>query len=109
MKILEKADETKNQKVYVSSFETSQKQLLELVEKTTGEKWKVENVSSKDLRADGLKKLQTGDLSGIVALLQSAIAGEAELVDHRPLGLWNEKLGLVKEDFEESFKIAFSG
>lgn len=109
IKVLEHAEETKNQYVYISSFETSQKEILEKAEKITGEKWKVENVSSKALREDGHKKIQAGDFSGIASLIQSAMASDEGLADHRPFGLWNEKLGLEKEDFEGTIKAWLSG
>ncbi|KAF1966260.1 isoflavone reductase family protein-like protein CipA [Bimuria novae-zelandiae CBS 107.79] len=108
VKILEHAEETKNQDVFVSSFETSQKELLEKAEKITGEKWKVEELSSKALREEGLKKVQAGDFSGVVPLLQAAVSGEEALADHSAY-LWNEKLGLPKEDLEESIKAGLSG
>ncbi|KAF2446912.1 NAD(P)-binding protein [Karstenula rhodostoma CBS 690.94] len=109
VKALERAEETKNKFVYVSSFETSQKELLEKAEKLTGEKYKVEHLESKQLREDGLNKVKAGDFSGFVPLLQAAVAGKAGLGDHRPFGLWNEKLGLEKEDFDESIKAGLSG
>lgn len=109
VKVLEHAEETKNQVVYVSSFEVSQKDILEKVEKLTGEKYQVEHAESKQLRLDGLDKVNKGDFSGFVPLIQAAIAGKAGLGDHRPFGLWNEKLGLQKEDFDESIKAGLSG
>ena len=93
----------------VSSFETSQNVLLEKAEKITGEKWTVENVSSKEWRAAGFKKLEENDHSGIFNLIQAVVLGDEGLADHRPFGLWNDKLGLEKEDFDESVKAGFSG
>lgn len=93
----------------VSSFETSQNVLLEKAEKITGDKWKVNNVSSKEWQAAGYKKLEANDHSGIYNLIQAVVLGEGDLADHRPFGLWNDKLGLEKEDFDESVKAGFSG
>jgi hypothetical protein len=109
VKVLELAEETKNQYVYVSSFETTQKELLEKAEKLTGEKYKVEHITSKQLRENGHNKIKAGDFSGIMPLIQAAVSGEGALGDHRPFGLWNEKLGLEKEDFDESIKAGLSG
>ncbi|KAJ4356016.1 uncharacterized protein N0V89_004042 [Didymosphaeria variabile] len=109
VKVLEQAEETKNQYVYVSSFETSQKELLEKAEKITGEKYKVEHLDSTELRAEGLNKIKAGDFSGFVPLIQAAVSGKAGLGDHRPCGLWNERLGLQKEDFDGSIKAGLSG
>jgi hypothetical protein len=109
VKVLELAEETKNQYIYVSSFQTTQKELLEKAEKLTGEKFRVEHVTSKQLRENGYNKIKEGDFSGIMPLIQAAVAGEAGLGDHTPFGLWNEKLGLQKEDFDESIKAGLSG
>lgn len=109
VKVLEHAEETKNQVVFVSSFETSQKELLEKAEKLTGEKFKVEHVTSKDLRAAGYKKIEAKDFSGILELIQASVSGEDSVADHRPFGLWNEKLGLEKEDLDEALKAGLSG
>ncbi|KAF2636539.1 isoflavone reductase family protein-like protein CipA [Massarina eburnea CBS 473.64] len=109
IKVLEKAEETKNKYIYVSSFETTQNDLLAEVEKITGEKWTVTQVKSADLFKEGGEKLAKGDFSGIPALLQGNIFGEEELSDSTVQGLWNEKLGLEKESFEESIKAGLAG
>lgn len=95
--------------VYVSSFETSLKELVEKAEKFTGAKYQVEHLESTQLREQGLNQIKSGDYSGAVPLLRAAFSGKAGLGDHRPLGLWNEKLGLKKEDFDESIKAGLSG
>lgn len=109
VRVLEKANETKNQIVYVSSFVVTQKELWEKAEQLTGEKYKVEQISSDELRAEGQRKVQAGDFSGMVSLIQAAVSGKAGLGDHRPFGLWNEKLGLPEEDLDESIKAGLSG
>jgi len=109
VRVLENPDLTKNQYVFVSSFETSQKELLEVAEKVTGEKWKVEDVSGKGLLESGGAKLQKGDFSGVGDLIKGSAFGKAGLGNLKPEGLWNEKLGLPKEDLEESVKAALAG
>ncbi|KAF2116826.1 isoflavone reductase family protein-like protein CipA [Lophiotrema nucula] len=109
IKILQKPEETKNTYVYVSSFETTQRDILAAVEKITGDKYTTENASSKDLEKDGKEKLAKGDFSSIPILIKSAAFGEQNLGDSTPEGLWNEKLGLQKESFEDSIKAAISG
>jgi hypothetical protein len=109
VRILEKPDLTKNKYVFVSSFETSQNDILATIEKITGEKWTVKNANSKDMRKEGLEKLGKGDMSGVVALIQAGISGAEGFGDNRPEGSWNEKLGLEQEDFEKSIKGALNG
>ena len=108
-KILQHPQETKNRYVAVSSFETSQKEILNAVEKLTGEKWAVNHLSSADLNAVGKEKLAKGDHSGMLECIQSATFGDHGYGDLRHAGLWNEKLGLEKEGFEESVKAALQG
>ncbi|KAF2829975.1 isoflavone reductase family protein [Ophiobolus disseminans] len=110
IKALEKADVSKNQYVFVSGFQTSQKEILEVAEKVTGEKWNVTHGSGKALIEEGQAKLQKGDFSGILNLIQGATfeAGE-QLGDLSPEGLWNEKLGLPKDDLEKTIRAALEG
>lgn len=98
---LEHASETKNQYVTISSFAKTEKEILAAVEKVTGDKYEVTDVKSDDLIAQGRGKLQKGDFSGIADLIKAVAFGE--LGDLRS-ELWNEKLGLPEEDFEEVVK-----
>ncbi|KAF2017190.1 NAD(P)-binding protein [Aaosphaeria arxii CBS 175.79] len=110
VKSLENADLTKNQIVYVSSFQTSQVEILSTVEKLTGEKWTVKHITSKELFAIGHKKLSQGDKkAGTSALIKAAEFSSENLGDHASEGLWNEKLGLKKESFEEAIKAGLAG
>ncbi|OCL12347.1 isoflavone reductase family protein-like protein CipA [Glonium stellatum] len=107
--ILSHPAETSNKYIYVSSFNTSQREVLEVVEKISGQKWTVKNVNSKELIADATKRFQAGDFSAIPDLIRGVAFGEQGLGDSRPLGLWNERLGLKQEDFEQSIKGALEG
>jgi hypothetical protein len=107
VKVLEKSELTKNQYVFVSSFETSQKQILEGAEKITGEKWTVaNNITGKGLLEEGLAKIQKNDFSGAYDMIKGQSFGKGSLDNLQAEGLWNEKLGLEKDDFEESLKAA---
>ncbi|CAO2651073.1 Nn.00g093700.m01.CDS01 [Neocucurbitaria sp. VM-36] len=105
VKSLEKADLTKNQYVYISSFRTTQREILAVAEKVTGSKWTVTNVDVKEYIKQAQAKLEKGDFSGIPALIVGATYGvENELGDFSSEGLWNEKLGLPKENLEDTIK-----
>lgn len=107
IKVLEKADLTRNQYVWVNSFQTSQQDILKTVEKITGTQWTVEKQSTKKLIEEGRAKLQRQDFSAVGDLIQAMIFGaEDYLCDISGQGLWNEKLGLPKEDFEATLKSA---
>ncbi|USP81228.1 hypothetical protein yc1106_08502 [Curvularia clavata] len=108
VKVLEHAEETKNQYVYISGFQTTQKEILAVAEKVTGTKWTVKNVDVKDHIEKGHAALSKGDFSGIPALLQGVTFSKEQLGDLSPHGLWNDKLGIPKEDFEESVRAALA-
>ncbi|KAF2036092.1 NAD(P)-binding protein [Setomelanomma holmii] len=110
VKALENAEATKNQYVFVSGLQTSQKQILEVAEKITGDKWTVTNATAKNTIEQGRAKIAKGDYSGIGNLIVGATFGTDEpLGDLSPAGLWNEKLGLKEIDLETSVKAAFAG
>ncbi|KAH7252815.1 isoflavone reductase family protein [Fusarium tricinctum] len=102
--MVEHADETKNQYVYISSFHISQKDILDMVEKVNGQKWTVKHITSEELIAQGKKRLAEGDSMGATDLVGGGALGKQALGDSRPWGLWDEKLGLQKEDLEQSVK-----
>lgn len=110
IKSLEKPDLTKNQAVLIAGHTTSQSEILAVVEKLTGEKWTVKNVSTKELGDEGQAKLEKGDFSAIPQLIQYGIFNAEENAgDNSKFGLWNEKIGLEKESFEDTIKTALLG
>ncbi|OCK82932.1 isoflavone reductase [Lepidopterella palustris CBS 459.81] len=100
---------TSNQYVYVSSFTVTQRDILSVIEKVDGEKWTVKNVESKQLIEDGNRRLKEGDFTAITDLIRAAAFGEQGLGDNRPSGLWNEKLGLEREELEETVRSVLGG
>lgn len=106
---LEKAEETKNQYVYVSEFQTSQNELLKHAEKVTGVKFTVKKTTSKEHIALGNKLLSEGNHAGVGPLIQALTFGDEGLGDLSKNNLWNEKLGLETESIEDSIKAGFAG
>lgn len=101
---------TKNQYVYVRSFTTTQNEVLAAAEKASGEKWTVNHIDAKKHIEEGNQKIAKHDYSGVVNLLQGiTYSDELNLGDFSYAGLWNEKLGLPKEDLEEEVKKALVG
>jgi hypothetical protein len=109
--ILQHPDETANKYVYVSSATLAQRDILSLLEKATGESWKTNHATVKDLHSGSLEKLKNNDFAGVFGLLQVVNFGEEGLGDHRksPGGLWNERLGLTEEDPEEVINSVLKG
>lgn len=106
--MLEHADATKNQYVYISSFHISQRDILDVVEKVDGQKWTVKHITSEDLIAQGNQRIAEGDLMGATDLVGGAALGKQALGDSRPWGLWDEKLGLEKDDLEQAVEEVLS-
>jgi uncharacterized protein YbjT (DUF2867 family) len=109
VKTLEKASETKNKYIYISSFQTSQAEILATLEKLTGEKYEVENKGSAESVAEGAEKVSKGDYSGVVDQIKGTALGDHNYGDYTSEGLWNDKLGLPKESFEGSIKAVLAG
>lgn len=102
--ILSHATETVNELVFVESFTTTQLEVLAAIEKVTGEKWKVVDKQSEDIRAEGFKAMGEGNiLEGGASIITAAVLGKEALEDHSNVegGIWNDRLGLPKEVVEE--------
>lgn len=103
----EHVQETKNTTVYVASHTTTQNKILAGFEKITGDKWKVEHVDSAALLEESTNKLKAGNfgLDVIYSLIQTIAFGKGlgNLGEHSTK-VWNQKLGLREEDFENDLK-----
>lgn len=97
-------EESANKYVFVESFTITQNEVLKTLEKVSDAKWTVEPVDAEARRTEALEKLGKGDFSGVGTLIQAVILSKEGLSDLRPVGLWNDKLGLRKENLEEEVK-----
>lgn len=98
---LKRPDIIKNQYVYVNSFTVTQNQVVQALEKATGDKFAVSHDSVENLRAGGHKQLQEGNFLGTLALIASTFYGKFGVADYSiTKGLWDEKLGLAQEDLD---------
>ena len=100
----------RNKFVYVSSFNISQKDMLDSVMRVTGassKDWKVNYEPVKERYKSGVEEFQKGNMLGFAKLLYSRsfypdMSGNYEATK----GLHNDILGLPKEDLDEYTKIA---
>jgi hypothetical protein len=76
------------------------------LEKLTGKTWERTQVSSKEVLAPAQEKLSKGDYSAVPTLILYGVYGDHGWGDNRQIsgGLWNDKLGLPKDDLETSLK-----
>ena len=102
-------EQTKNTYIYINSFTITQNQVLAILEELTGDKFTVSHETKVDLARKGLEafkhatsaeKSREGDyISGSLELITAAIYGNGGLNEFsKTKGLWNERLGLPKED-----------
>jgi NAD(P)-dependent dehydrogenase (short-subunit alcohol dehydrogenase family) len=118
---------TKNEFVYVNSFTVTQNRVLAALEKVSGEEFKVERAGVAELSKRSLERLKSPDSSVVKAgdlydrafpiahfgAIVAAIYGHGGFDNYsKTRGLWNEKLGLPKEDLDatltkilEEFKV----
>ncbi|CZR58425.1 related to 2`-hydroxyisoflavone reductase [Phialocephala subalpina] len=100
----EHLEETKNQYVYVNSFTTTQNAVLKVLEKITGEKFEVEHKTVEETYRMGLEQLRSGGL-GPVSVITAVLYGKGGVNNFsKSRGLWNERLGLLREDLEECLR-----
>lgn len=87
---------TANKYIYIATHVCTQHTLLSVLEKVTGEPWKVERQHQKQVINKYKEKLLGGDLTAQLPLVKVAGWGTGGLGDFRDMegGLWNEKVGL---------------
>lgn len=100
----------RNRSVYVSSFNVSQREMLESVMRVTGtkvEEWKIGYEPSMERYQVGVEAMRKGNLWGFAQLMYTRVFyqdGSGEFEASR--GLLNEVLGLPKEEMDDFTKVA---
>ena len=95
-------EKTANKYLYINSFTVSQNQVLESLEKATGEKWDVTRIDGEDRKAVGLDKAAKGEMVGLLMLTQYATFTDGyggNYAQYRENA--NELLGVPKVDLDE--------
>jgi hypothetical protein len=107
--ILRHPTKTANQYLSIASFNTTQNDILRVLEaKTGGTKWTVQNTSSAELERQGDRKRDAGELNIIEYLqLYTFTDGAGHSLEDEQSA--NELLGLEKEDIETSVEGLLQG
>lgn len=105
--VLLNPDKTANKYIYTSSFEVTQNEILQSLEKQTtgGQPWKVHPVTSEDQIKSGREAMAKGDFVGTGKLaLAASYAGTygGNFMEEGKLA--NEELGIPREDLDEVVK-----
>jgi len=101
-----------NKLVYLSSFEVTQRELLDSVQRATGTSDADWSIDSKDVRErteEGKAKLAGGDHMGMVDLLYSALMTKGIGEGYKGKELANEALGLPTEELDVVVKQVVDG
>ena len=99
----------RNKPLYISSFFVSQRDMLDSIQKVSGETdkdWTIKYETSADRWKRGMDLLKNGDRTGFATAMYSRTFFPNGDADFRSKGLANEALGLPKEDMEEASKRA---
>ena len=100
----------RNKFVYTSSFTVHQKEMFDSILRVTGTSandWKATYAPVKEVYADGIKELQSGNRAGFVrAMYSRSFFPDGFGNFEASYGLDNDKLGLPKEDMDEFTKVA---
>ncbi|KAF2094362.1 hypothetical protein NA57DRAFT_17795, partial [Rhizodiscina lignyota] len=98
---------TTNKYIYIASYTTTQNDILAKLQKLTDDHWRMEREHSQQVLAKHSELYhKVAEKMPVVPLLNRAGTHEAAFGDIRKVegGLWNEKLGLPKDDLEEDLK-----
>jgi putative NADH-flavin reductase len=114
--ILEHADETANQYVYVNSFTTTQNKMLKAFEELSGEKFQVTHATMEEHNKAAQEKMASDPDHGSVYGQGAFMAICLIMINYLNLceysknkGLWNKRLGLPEEKMEDTVKAVLSG
>ncbi|KAF5675771.1 hypothetical protein FHETE_2374 [Fusarium heterosporum] len=109
--VLEHPEETRNRYLYIYSVVTTQNEILQSLEKASGEKWTVNATTTDQQVAEAKEKLGAGDFSGGYILVRATTYGNthglrANYAEEKDLA--NGFLGFDTESVEETVKRVIS-
>lgn len=102
--MLEQAQETKNQYVFISSSSVSTQEIFQVVNAIDDHEWTIKHFKAEDIFAQGQRRVANGDFAGIKDVTRSVAFGEAAVVDLRPNGLWDARLNLPEVTLEQAVR-----
>jgi hypothetical protein len=102
--ILQHPEETRNRIVYISSFIITNKELIDALERVSGEKWTGTPASTYDLERQGNDRMARGDRYGAYDLVVAALFRRGHGSDYALRKNDNELLGLRDENLDDVLK-----
>lgn len=106
-------EDTKNKFIHLASYTTTQNEVLKVVEKLTGEEFEVLQFRSEEVLPQAAVDLKRGINMGLGLQVQATLFNwdfnDESVGDFRPVGIWNDRLGLPKSDPEQDLKGPLAG
>jgi len=102
VKVLEKEEETKNKVLYIQSFCVNQNDVLAVLEKVMGVKWKIEHVNAGEIIEQNKKGVEKGDWDAVIEVV--SVHGLVASNWKEKKGFVNELLGLEEENLEDAVR-----
>jgi len=97
--ILKQPEETANKYLTISSFTTTQNEIVQILQRREGDRaWAVEHISSTELERSGDEKVAKGDPRSFIDYLKLYSFGDGGNRSLADTDSANELLGLTKED-----------
>lgn len=105
--------DTENKFIHLASYTTTHNEVLKVIEKLMGNKFEVLQLRSEEVLPQAVADAENGLNWGMGAQVQATLFdrdldGEAR-GDFRPVGIWNDRLGLPKSDLEQDLKGPLAG
>lgn len=101
---------TANQIVFLSDFATTQKQLVETIERLTGEKWQLKSISTTEMIPKLQEAWKNGDAGAGYGLINIGFTkGTYSSHFEASHAVRNEELGLSATDLETVVRAALEG
>lgn len=97
--VLLRENETRNKFLYIQSFSVTPNEVLNALQKSTSETWKVEHVNGKEYLADSLKQQNSGKMEGLYNTIYAL--GIMKVGFETRIGFANELLGLETLDLDK--------
>lgn len=107
VRAIEKPEDTKNKVLLIQDFLTSQKEILEAVQNTTGERWKVEDRGYEEWLEEAKNEVRSGDSKALSKLTFATVLETASEWENRP-EYANHLLQLPTKTFEAAISEALS-
>lgn len=106
-------EDTKNKFIHLASYTTTQNEVLQAVEKLTGERFEVQQLKSEEVLPKAEEDVKQGINIGLGFQVQATLfnwdSDGKSIGDFRPPGIWNDRLNLPESDPEQDLKGPLAG